>query len=242
MLRASPLLATVPGLAHGFTTRQGPAGTDPARGLDLGVDAPAERWAWVAAQAGLPGASVARLSQVHGARVHHAGGAGLVGEGDAFWTEQAGLLLAIRVADCVPVLLVDLDEGGRPARVAAAHAGWRGVAAQVVPATLDALGPWSGRRLATVGPCIGVDAYEVGVEVVEGIGAVVPTEVFLRPGRRPERWQVDLRAAVAWQLQRGGVDQVEVLPDCTFSDPLLHSHRRDAAAAGRLAAVIGRTP
>jgi YfiH family protein len=240
MLRRSALLASVPGLAHGFTTRQGPASLDVGRGLDLGSGATPPAWSWVAEQAGLPGSQVALLSQVHGARVLRATAPGLLGEGDATWTDQPGLLLAVRVADCVPVLLVDLDADGRPARVAAVHAGWRGVAARVVPATLEALGPWPGRRLAAVGPCIGVDAYEVGAEVVEGLGAVVPREVFQQPGRRPGRWQVDLRRAVAWQLQQGGVHAVEVLPDCTFADPLLHSHRRDAASAGRLAAVIGR--
>ncbi|MCK6506820.1 polyphenol oxidase family protein [Myxococcota bacterium] len=241
MLRRSALLASVPGLAHGFTTRQGPDALDAGRGLDLGPGAPPASWSWVADQAGLPGAGVALLSQVHGDGVVHAGAPGLRGEGDALWTELPDLLLAVRVADCVPALVVDLDPRGRPARVAAVHAGWRGVAARVVPAALSALGSPAGRRLAAVGPCIGVDDYEVGAEVVEGLSAVVPAEVFLRTGRRPARWQVDLRAAVAWQLHQGGAEQVDVLPDCTFRDPLLHSHRRDAARAGRLAAVIGRS-
>lgn len=239
MLRRSPLLSSVPGLAHGFTTRAGPPWIDPRPGLCLGPGAEDRTWAWVAEQAGLSGAPVARLSQVHGAVVHRAAHGGLVGEGDALLTDRPGLLLAVRVADCVPVLVVDLDGRGRPCQVAAVHAGWRGLVAGVIGRALLAMGPAPARRLAAVGPCIGAAAYEVGAEVADGLGAAIPAAVFLRPGRRPERWQADLRAAAAWQLGQGGVGQVEVGADCTWTDPLLHSFRRDGAASGRLAAVIG---
>jgi len=235
MVRRSALLQAVPGLAHALTTRRGPDGAS----LDLGAGASPAAWAWVATQAGLPGAPVALLSQVHGAGVCVATGPGLQGEGDAVITRQPGLLLAVRVADCVPVLVVDLDERGRPVQVAAIHAGWRGLVAGVIPAALGAMGPTGGRRLAVVGPCIGADAYEVGAEVVEGLGSRVPLQIFLQPGRRAGRWQADLRAAAAWQLRQGGVVESELRPDCTFSDPDLHSHRRDGAASGRIAAVVG---
>lgn len=227
MLLRSPLLEAVPGLAHGFTT---------ARGPDLARGASPEAWAEVARAVGMPGGGVAYASQVHGDRVLRAARPGLVGECDALVTDRPGLLVAVRVADCVPILVAGTGA------VAAIHAGWRGVAAGVVSAAIDALRSLDGGPLvAVVGPCISAEAYEVGDEVIAGIASAgVPEDVFVRSGSR--RPHVDLRAAVAWQLRRGGVDQVEVLPDCTFSDPLLHSHRRDAAGAGRLAAVIGRSP
>ncbi len=239
MVLSSSLLAAVPGLAHGFSTARGPAALCGPQGFDLGAGAPPAAWSWLAAQVGLPGADVALMHQVHGATVLNATAPGLAGEGDALIVRQPGLLVAVRVADCVPILLVDLDEVGRPVAAVAVHAGWRGIAAEVLPATLSALGSPPGRRLAFVGPCIGVDAYEVDAAVVEGIGAVVPTDAFLRPGRRRGRYQADLRAAVGWQLAQGAVTEVEQGPWCTWSDPDLHSFRRDGAAAGRLAGVVG---
>lgn len=246
MIRHSALLSQASGLVHGFTTRAGPSWLASGGGLDLGPRASARTWGWVATQVGLDGAAVALLSQVHGRDVLFASAGGLIGDGDALVTDRAGLLLAVRVADCVPVLVAVVDADGLARAVAAVHAGWRGLAAGVIPAAVSALrgrGPWPGgaatRVLASVGPCIGADAYEVGADVIEGIGVRVPRDCFARPGWRPGHWQADLGAAAAWQLHDVGVDAVEVNPWCTSQDPALHSFRRDGAAAGRLAAVIG---
>lgn len=246
MILRSPLLDSVPGLVHGFTTAQTAAGG--RNRLDLGSGAPASAWAEVASDLGVPGFSVALASQVHGAEVILAREGGLQGQGDALLCEQPGLLVAVRVADCVPILLVGLDAAGSAQAVAAVHAGWRGLAAGVIGAAtallwqrLPARGQGS-RILACVGPCIGVDAYEVGPEVIDGIAARVPVEDFVHPGRRGGRWQADLRAAAAWQLAQAGVSGAEQVPGCSFSDPNLHSHRRDGAVAGRMAALIGLRP
>ncbi|MCB9779164.1 MAG: laccase domain-containing protein [Alphaproteobacteria bacterium] len=244
-LRRSSLLATVPGLVHGFTTRDGPGELCGERGFDLGTHATAARWTAVAEALGMAGAAVARVRQVHGVDVVHAVGGGEAGTGDAVWTDAEGLLVAVRTADCVPVLVVDTDRRGRAVRVAAVHAGWRGLAADVIGAalaTLDAAGATGGARLAAVGPCIGRTAYEVGPEVIEGIAtADVPRALFATPGRG-DRWHADLKAAAAFQLARAGAARTDVLPGCTLSDPALHSHRRDAEASGRLAGVIGLRP
>ncbi len=179
----SPLLSTIPGLVHGFTRRTLPSGEV----LDLGRGASPARWAWLAAALGAPGAGVALAHQVHGERVCAVHGAGLAGRCDALLTDTRGLLLAIRTADCVPALVV-----GRDGQLAAIHAGWRGVAAGVVPAALAAMrAPWR----AAVGPCISGAAYEVGEEVIAGIAAAgVPERIFARraPGMRPH---ADLSAA-----------------------------------------------
>jgi polyphenol oxidase len=226
MLTAA-LLSENPGVRHGFAG--GPVGAGGP--LNLGKGASPESWARAVEAMGLPEAPVALASQVHGRRVLEATGPGLVGEADALYTRTPGLCLAIRTADCVPVLVAGMGV------VAAIHAGWRGVAAGVVPACIAALGdggPW----VAAIGPAISVEAYEVGEEVVAGIReAGVPSSVFVqREGDRRPR--VDLRAAVAWQLRAAGVDRVEILPHCTFLEPSLHSYRRDGAASGRQAALI----
>lgn len=218
---------------HGFTTRA--AGTLALRpGEDVGA-----AWSRVGAAVGMDPAQVVLVDQVHGATVLEAtvptGPFATLGPADALITAVPGLLLAVRVADCVPVLLAG------PGGVGAVHAGWRGVASSIVPLAVEALaarlGCAASAIVAVIGPHIGVDAFEVGEEVVQGITASVPEAVFTRrrPGCRPH---VDLAAAVSWQLARAGVVTVGRVDRCTVQDPDLWSHRRDGAAAGRQAAVI----
>lgn len=223
MMLFASLLSGFPAVVHGFTTAR-TAGAE-----DLGRGAPEARWRAAAAALDMEGAGVALVSQVHGADVLRVLEPGLAGEADALVTEVPGLLLAVRIADCVPILVV----GARG--VAAIHAGWRGLAAGVIGAAVEALGE---ARAAAVGPCISAASYEVGDEVIEGIAASgVPADVFVVPG--PRRRHADLREAARWQLARAGVPLIEVLPDCTLLCPTLHSHRRDGASAGRQAAIIG---
>lgn len=226
MLLRSPLLQECSGLVHGFTSARLNGAEDLGRGASV------EAWAAAAAAVGAPGAGVALASQVHGRDVLVVREPGLAGEADALVTDRRGLLLAVRVADCVPILVV--GEG----RIAAVHAGWRGLALGVIPAAVAAMG---GGLMAAVGPCISAAAYEVGDEVIDGIrSAGVPESAFVVAG--PRRHHADLRAAAAWQLRQAGVSQVDVLDACTFTDPRLHSHRRGGAAAGRQAGIIGLLP
>jgi hypothetical protein len=120
--------------------------------------------------------------------------------------------------------------------VAAIHAGWRGLAAGVIPATIAKLsgrGPLS----AVVGPSICMQCYEVGEEVVEGIARTVPTRDFVDRSR--EKPHVDGGAAAVAQLRSAGVGQVERLDVCTRCDSRLWSHREEGASAGRQAGVVG---
>ncbi len=226
--RHSPVLAAVPGVVHGFSRAHDGAGVR----LDLGTHCTPARWAWVAETLGMPGAPVARLHQIHGRVVHTVDSGGVAGEGDALITRRPGLLLAARMADCVPVLLAGVGV------VAAVHAGWRGLAAEVIAATVAALGP--GPLVAVVGPCIGRARYEVSEELVDALAATgVDRGGFVSrpaPGARPH---ADLRAVAAAQLSACGVGTVDVLPDCTWDTPGYWSHRRDGARRGSLAAVIG---
>ena len=171
----------------------------------------------------------ALVSQVHGDRVLQASSAGLIGEADALCTQQKGLILAIRTADCVPVLVEAEKE------VFAIHAGWRGIANGIITKTLANV---VGLKAAVVGPCISVDAYEVGQEVVDGIiGSGIPKEVFVQ--ERDPRPHVDIKAAAQYQLQQVGVPNIDVLTHCTFLDHRFHSYRRDASRSGRIAGFIG---
>ncbi len=221
-------------VVHGFTTRVGENGVR----LDLGLAATDHLWSTVARHLGVDGAETARLRQVHGADVFEVQQGGVAGDGDALWTTTPGLVLAVRTADCVPVLLA----AGEPCvAVGAAHAGWRGLAAGVLPALVGALRGRVGEVSlhAAIGPAICGRCYEVGPEVVAGISAQgVPESVFVRTITNAPRPFVDVRAAAVFQLQQLGVVTVECATDCTAEDPLLWSHRRDGASRGSLAGVI----
>ncbi len=247
MLQRSALLSLDPAVAHGFTTRHGGVSTGPLTSLNLarrGGESDAaldENWARVADALGMPGAPVGLASQTHGVTVLDgdaaATGAGRVelGEGDALVLTAPGALIAVRVADCVPILL------SAPGAVAAVHAGWRGTVAGILPRALAVLtaragvGPEAVR--AAIGPAIGPCCYEVGDEVVTALLAVAPEDVALRPG--PRRPHADLRAVNEALLRAAGVRQIEHVGPCTRCSPDHYSHRRDGEATGRLAGVIG---
>ena len=150
---------------------------------------------------------------------------------DAMITKSKDLALGVVTADCVPILLFD-----KHAKIVGCiHAGWRGIANGIIEQTLSNV---EGLRCAAIGPCISVDAYEVGAEVVDGITcAGVPRDVFVQ--ERQPRPHVDLKAAARFQLQRAGVPNIDVLPHCTFLDENFHSYRRDGNGSGRLAGFIG---
>jgi hypothetical protein len=184
--------------------------------------------------------NVVRPRQVHGVRVMTArrgAGAG-VEEGDAVVSDVSGLPVAVVTADCVPLLVAETDG----ARVAAIHAGWRGLAAGVVAEGLAALREQGGeptRLRAVIGPCIGSCCYEVDAPVLDALRARFGTgaEAAIRPVRRGHA-MLDLVALVRVECLRAGLpaDAVAAIPDgCTRCDAVrFHSYRRDGARAGRL--------
>ena len=181
--------------------------------------------------------------QVHGCAVLPVEGEdrelerGLSGEGDALVTTATGIALAIATADCVPVLL------STPGAIAAAHAGWRGVVAGVVPAAVAALrargGDSSAPVRAWIGPAIGVCCYEVGEEVAQAVAAAsTPAVIEARAGARPH---LDVTAAVRHQLRSAGVATIREVTACTrCAEDWLWSYRRSGAQAGRNLAFIWR--
>ena len=230
--RASDLECRLPVLA-GFTDRTTPVPASPAEGGRVEALRPA------LVALGLADAPVAACHQVHGARVFRVEGpAWPAGDGDALVSTVRGLALVVRMADCVPILVAGTHG------VAAIHAGWRGTAAGVVRAAVEALAEATGDPprtfRAAVGPAVGPCCYPVGAEVVEGVSRVAPREVVLvETGGRPG---VDLRAAALHVLASLGVAGHVAVPACTACDPRFHSWRRDGAAAGRQAALIALRP
>lgn len=169
-------------------------------------------------------APVAWLRQVHGTRVVEAAAALDAPEADASVARAPGTVCVVKAADCLPVLFAD-DAGSV---VAAAHAGWRGLAAGVLEATVDALGVAPRSVLAWIGPAIGAAHYEVGPEVREAfLGRDARAEAAF-VANRPGHWRLDLAAIARQRLAARGVERVGGGTLCTFSDPArFPSWRRD---------------
>jgi len=154
---------------------------------------------------------------------------------DAAVTRAAGIVLAIQVADCLPVLLT--DETGTV--LGAAHAGWRGLVAGVLERTVEAMGVPGAHITAWLGPSIGPAHFEVGGEVREAFLAAGDAMSAFVPNPRG-RWQCDLPALARARLARLGVTRIAGGDWCTAADPVrFFSHRRDQRT-GRMAALLWR--
>lgn len=195
-LYRSDLLAGISGLEHGFGTRHTPA------------------WPGLAAT----------VKQIHSATVHEVKGPGMAGEGDALITREPGLWIAVKTADCLPLLVVDLGQR----QVAAIHAGWRGVAGHIIERTLERLKAEPTMLRVAIGPGIGACCFEVGPEVAAQFG-------------RSGRTCIDLAQACRDQLCALGVparfiSQSSACTRCSETD--FHSFRRDRESAGRMFSAI----
>ncbi len=255
-------LLTAVGVPHAFSTRIGGVSSVPFDSLNLGnpqgavqdsVDNLQRNFAILLSALGLTDVPMATVQQVHGceAALLRAEGEGEYSESvaaelrdrfqgqtraDAIISDVASAALAIRIADCAPVLLA--SEDGRT--VAAIHAGWRGVVSGVIARSIseiNTLGITSDRILASIGPMISVKYFEVGSEVAgefhaAGLSAAVTTAGYTKP-------HVDLPAAIKLQLQRCGVTRMDGGSLCTYANATdFYSHRRDHGTTGRMIAII----
>lgn len=160
---------------------------------------------------------------------------GACGEGDALLTEDGGLALSVVTADCVPILLAG------PVGLAAIHAGWRGIAAGIIPATIEKLKGRPEEWTAWIGPAIGACCYEVDEDVAEQVVAASAPEIAV--SGLSEKPHLDLPGAARIQLAAAGVGEVIVLPRCTRCDEeKLWSYRREGKRTGRNIGLIWRTP
>jgi len=202
------------------------------------------------------GVSVHRPRQVHSARVLAAGEALAAPwpEADGLVSDRGGQSLWVCGADCTPVLIADPGSG----QVAACHAGWRGVAGQILAVAIDRLERQGCRReqlLVALGPAISAAAYQVDEPVVSAIAgtlqrgpgadntAALTAAGVLREDPLPGRWRLDLRRATALQLQQLGIDaeQIAICPLCTAGEPLLfHSWRRDQVKAVQWSGIVSQ--
>lgn len=239
---------TAPALAgrHGFFTRRGGVSTGPYASLNASLssgDDPArvaENRARIAAALGVAADRLLGLRQVHGTRVIMPDAPWAPGQGpdaDALVSNTPGLALGVVTADCAPVLLRDAAAGV----AAVAHAGWRGAAAGVLEATVDAMRRLGARAIAAaVGPCIAQASYEVGQDLVSAVPGIDP---FLAPGAWPGKWQFDLPGYVAARLAAAGVTVQVLGVDTLADDARFFSHRRrtlraEAAIGHQLSAIV----
>lgn len=199
-LYVSNLLAGLPGIEHGFGTRNTPD--------------------W-------PGSPSAMVKQIHSCDVLAVDAAGIAGEGDALVTRTPGLWVAVKSADCLPLLLVDIAQR----QVAAIHAGWRGVAGGIIARTIERMNSQAQDLRVAIGPGIGVCCFEVGAEVAERFG-------------KNGRTCIDLTRECVAQLQAAGVEReaISIGSHCTRCNAAdFHSFRRDKESAGRMYSAIRLT-
>ncbi len=180
-------------------------------------------------------AEPAWLKQVHGNTVIDCAHWQLGVEADASVAFSAASVCAVQTADCLPVLFCDVSA----TCVAAAHAGWRGLAAGVLEATVEALELPANRVMAWLGPAIGAEVFEVGDEVRQQfVSYDAEAEVAFRPSGS-DRWLADIYQLARLRLRSIGVDAVYGGGLCTYSDAQrFYSYRRDGANTGRMASLI----
>lgn len=175
------------------------------------------------------------LQQVHGIRVARLTGRPVEAPADGAVTAVPAECCAVMTADCLPVLFC--DRAGT--RVAAAHAGWRGLAAGVLEASVQAMDTAAGELLAWMGPAIGPKAFEVGAEVREAFISRDPgAAAAFRSGKAPGKWWCDLYGLARRRLEATGVRDIYGGSYCTHAErERFFSFRRDGEC-GRMATLI----
>ncbi|WP_282364146.1 peptidoglycan editing factor PgeF [Pseudomonas sp. PS01297] len=173
------------------------------------------------------------LSQVHGVVVAPAT-PGQIAEADASWTATPGIACTVMTADCLPALFC--DRAGT--RVAAAHAGWRGLAAGVLEAAAQSLDVKPQDILVWLGPAIGPKAFEVGGEVREAFVKDLPdAAAAFVPSINEGRYMADIYELARLRLARCGITAVYGGGFCTVTDPRFFSYRR-SSRTGRFASLV----
>src|SRR5688572_5344023 len=210
----------------------------------------AESWRVATASLGATPDRLMRVKQVHGNSVRvlqrgevPADASQQRPDADAIASNQAGLVLAVTVADCVPILIVDRVRGA----AAAVHAGWRGTCAQVAAAAIAVMQREFGTNpadvKAAIGPSVGPDDYEVGDALIEAFAKAghSPQQIdrwFIRTTAKP---RLDLWRANADQLAASGLRRDHIFT-CGLSTvahrAMFHSYRLDGERAGRMAGLI----
>ena len=237
----------LPGVIHAVFSRHGGVSPEPWNSLNIGgtvgddPDRVNENLGRILQTIGYQNEDLVQVKQIHSSNIIVAESPMDVRfDGDGILTDQPGLLLLMRFADCVPIMIVDPD---RPA-VGIAHAGWKGtindVAGAAVRRMVEQYGSNPDGLIAGIGPSIGPEHYEVGPEVVNlGIGAFKGDmeRVFFT---EDDRVKFNLWEANKIMLSRAGVKSIEVAEICTaHHNDDWFSHRYEGGKTGRFGAVIG---
>ncbi len=189
---------------------------------------------------------VVTLKQIHSCQVVPVNppiqaGSAEAGEGDALITDQPGVLLVVRTADCVPVLFTDQERGV----IGAVHAGWRGILQGIVPETIEACIQRYQARIASMafalGPSIGSCCYEIDAAVHGPLTERYPNFLDVLQAVGVGKWLLDLRKLVCNQILSKGVSirAIEEINYCTFCrDEWFYSYRRDGKVRGTMLSGI----
>ena len=242
-------LAAEPGLRHGFFTRLGGVSRSPYASLNVGgsvgddAEAVAENRRRLYAALELDEARVATPFQVHSTRIVRVGaaeGGRVIDETDGLLTDEPGMALFLRFADCAPIVLYDR----RRRAVGLIHAGWRGalagIAALAVQAMRAEFGSAPGDLWAGIGPCIGACCYEVGAELGEQFIRRFGPQVVSRHAMGTVH--LDLTQANVLALKEAGVHRAVSADLCTSCHcDEFFSHRREHGRTGRFAAIVALT-
>ena len=249
VIRAPQL--TLPGIRHGFFTREGGVSTGIYASLNGGIGSNDDRAlvlenrGRMCAALGIKADRLATPYQVHGTNAVVVSEAWAPGEGpkaDAVVTTVPGIALGVSHADCGPILLADAESGV----IGAAHSGWRGALAGVAESVVAAMLAHGARRehiVAVLGPTISQPNYEVGAEVREAFVAASPAdEALFVPSPREGRFLFDLPGAIVARLKAAGV-AASSLGLCTYADARrFYSYRRATHSGepdyGRLLSII----
>ncbi len=235
-MQTAPSLSALRGIRHAFFTREGGVSQGIYAGLNGGVgsgDEPAhvtENRARMARILSVDADRFATVHQVHSPDVVVAEAAWRLEarpRADAIVTRVPQLAIGVTTADCGPVLFAD----PKARVIGAAHAGWRGALTGVLDATIAAmeqLGADRDHMVAALGPMISQRNYEVGPEFVQNFCRQDPANArFFQDSTRKEHALFDLPGYIAARLRRAGLDQIENLGLCTYSDPeRFYSYRR----------------
>lgn len=232
-----------PEIVAGMSTRHGGVSPIPYASLNLDNRGPdddsnrEENRKRFCAELGFGAGALVRSLQIHDTQILQAEKPGLYDGYDAFVTNQPGLLLAVSVADCTPILIFDKKQKA----IGAVHAGWKGTVGGIVSKTLEKMkelyGTTGDNCVAYIGPCIDECSFEVGEEVAERF-----EHSFKHWDEQRQKFFVDLKKANAAQLESFGVpaSNIEISPYSTVNhNDMFFSYRKEQGVTGRLLAVIG---
>lgn len=177
-----------------------------------------------------PFVQYAYAHQIHTDEIFFVEQEGMQGKCDALYTNTKGIALVVQTADCVPVFLVGDRE------IAVVHAGWKGIALDIVGKAIATL---SHVHTAIIGPCIGVQSYQVGEEVVDAIVKTGIDPAVFVDRTLSHKPHVHVAQAVRAQIQRRDITHIELPNFCSYTDSNWASYRRNPANTGRILSVIG---